>query len=161
MRITPWLNSISSPGRTSLLGLAGAPLTFTRPPRMASTASARVFTSRAAHSHLSMRTGWVSICSHIESNPREILHARRLADEAKYFVGVYRTTATGGRGEIALCAKLKTTSRPRRRTAARQLGGRARPQEARRARHLSQKGSDPLSDSCRERGLTLLRGFSP
>src|SRR3954447_8753692 len=61
MRITPWLNSISSPGRTSLLGLAGAPLTFTRPPRMASTASARVFTSRAAHNHLSMRTGCVSI----------------------------------------------------------------------------------------------------
>src|SRR4051794_37531740 len=60
-RMTPWLNSISSPGLTSLLGFAGAPLTFTRPPRIASTASARVLTRRAAHSHLSIRTGVVSI----------------------------------------------------------------------------------------------------
>ncbi len=62
-RITPALNSIRSPGRTSLLGLAGWPLSFTRPPRIASTASARVFTRRAAHSHLSIRTGACSIRS--------------------------------------------------------------------------------------------------
>src|SRR3954451_12281121 len=68
-RITPWLNSISSPGLTSLLGFAGVPLTFTRPPRIASTASARVLTRRAAHSHLSMRTGLVSIVVDILTQP--------------------------------------------------------------------------------------------
>ena len=58
-RRTPWpsVTSSRSPGRTSLLGLAARPLTWTRPPLTASAAIARVLTTRAAHSHLSTRTG--------------------------------------------------------------------------------------------------------
>src|SRR3954466_11996084 len=94
-RMTPWLNSISSPGLTSLLGFAGAPLTFTRPPRIASTASARVFTMRAAHSHLSMRTGLVSIVLDI-LNPTLERGARCGGHEE-----TDRAARRGGRGPVA------------------------------------------------------------
>src|SRR3954451_21312165 len=57
MRQSRAVSSSSSPGRMSLLGLIARPLTWTRPPLTASAASARVFSSRAAHSHLSTRTG--------------------------------------------------------------------------------------------------------
>src|SRR4051794_29987914 len=55
MRTGPVRSSILSPAPTSLLGLAATPFTFTRPALTASAASARVFTSREAHSHLSTR----------------------------------------------------------------------------------------------------------
>src|SRR3954471_10140270 len=55
MRTGPVRNSSPSPAPTSLLGFAATPFTFTRPAFTASAASARVFTSRAAHSHLSTR----------------------------------------------------------------------------------------------------------
>ena len=45
----------SSPGDTVVAGFAGRPLTRTWPPRHASAASGRVFTSRTDHSHLSTR----------------------------------------------------------------------------------------------------------
>src|SRR3954452_21640536 len=56
MRTGPVRSSILSPAPTSLLGLAATPFTFTRPLLTASAASARVFSRRAAHSHLSTRT---------------------------------------------------------------------------------------------------------
>src|SRR3954463_2329162 len=55
MRAWPIVTASRSPGRTSRLGLTAWPLTFTRPAFTASAASARVFTRRAAHSHLSTR----------------------------------------------------------------------------------------------------------
>jgi pyruvate dehydrogenase E1 component len=64
-RSRPLANSIRSPGWISRLGFARSPLTCTRPPLSASTASARVLTRRAAQSHLSMRTR-----SSIERNGR-------------------------------------------------------------------------------------------
>src|SRR4051812_16193948 len=57
MRTGPVRSSSVSPGLTSLLGFAATPLTWTRPDLTASAASARVFDSRAAHSHLSIRIG--------------------------------------------------------------------------------------------------------
>ena len=53
----PVESSSRSPGPTSLLGFTARPLTWTRPPLTASEPSARVLTKRAAHSHLSTRTG--------------------------------------------------------------------------------------------------------
>ena len=53
----PDVISTRSPARTSRLGLTAWPLTWTRPPLTASAASGRVLTRRAAHSHLSTRTG--------------------------------------------------------------------------------------------------------
>ena len=102
-RITPALNSIRSPGRTSLLGLAGAPLIFTRPPRIASTASARVLTRRAAHSHLSIRTGSRFI-AHIVPDLR-----RRLA-----LCGYEENDRSGGAG--ALWHWFRPPPRPRARS---------------------------------------------
>src|SRR3954471_16605548 len=61
MRTGPVRSSSRSPEPTSLLGLAATPFTFTRPAFTASAASARVFTRRAAHSHLSTRMR-VSAC---------------------------------------------------------------------------------------------------
>src|SRR4051812_48299906 len=55
MRTGPVRSSSLSPARTSLLGFAATPFTLTRPAFTASAASARVFTRRAAHSHLSTR----------------------------------------------------------------------------------------------------------
>src|SRR3954467_7643076 len=57
MRQSRAVSSSSSPARISLLGLIARPLTWTRPPLTASAASERVLSRRAAHSHLSTRTG--------------------------------------------------------------------------------------------------------
>ena len=55
------MTSTTSPGLTSLLGFIARPLTCTRPPLTASAASARVLTSRAAHSQRSIRTGSTTV----------------------------------------------------------------------------------------------------
>ena len=50
------VTSIVSPARTAFEGFTRAPFTRTRPPTTAAVAALRVLNTRAAQSHLSIRT---------------------------------------------------------------------------------------------------------
>jgi len=47
------------------------------------------------------------------ANATATSHSFTVSRTVSYYVAVYRTTATGGMGELALCAKLTTKSKPK------------------------------------------------
>src|SRR5881394_1296926 len=98
------VSSIVSPARISLDGLTRTSFRCTRPPRTASVAAPRVLKKRAAQSHLSIRTSFMTAmiaAVHIDATPLGLVLSVMSAERQRVVV------VGGGFGGLQAVRKLR------------------------------------------------------